>query len=365
MMSFYWLKGRKNNMPTEKIKWNAKIINYKGEQRIAVYFEQNYNLNIRIKKLTDVKWSNTLKVWHLPVTESNLIKFKIITKPDHRTELPAITIEKVDAFIRYLNSKRYSKNTIKTYKEALLTFLNFYKEKLPSDITSDDVIIFNNDYILERKLSASYQNQIVNAIKLFFTKIENTKVDVNLIHRPKKYNPLPKVLAMEEVASIINALQNSKHKCMISLIYAAGLRRSELLNLKIADIDSKRMQILISKAKGAKDRIVPLSETGLLLLREYYRTYKPKLYLFEGWNENQYSERSLALVLKLAGIKKPVNLHMLRHSYATHLLEAGTDLRYIQELLGHKSSKTTEIYTHVSQKSLSKIISPLDKLGIK
>ena len=174
---------------------------------------------------------------------------------------------------------------------------------------------------------------------------------------------------MEEVAAIINALTNIKHKCMLSLIYASGLRRSELLNLKIIDIDSKRMQILIKKAKGGKDRIVPLSETGLLLLRKYYKDYRPKNYLFEGQNNHQYNERSLALVLLrgcvLAGIKKAVNLHMLRHSYATHLLEAGTDLRYIQVLLGHKSSKTTEIYTHVSQKSINKITSPLDKLNIK
>ena len=356
-------------MRTEKIIWEAKIIKHRDEQRIAVYFKQSDILNARIKKIKDAKWSNTLKVWHLPATKDNLLRFKLTPKNDHSTELTSTTMNKVDAFIRYLKSKRYSENTIKTYTEALLTFLKFHNQKLLNDITSDDIIVFNNDYIVKKKLSASYQNQIVNAIKLFFAQIENTKIDVDLIHRPKKYNPLPKVLATEEVAAIINALNNSKHKCMISLIYAAGLRRSELLNLKIVDIDSKRMQILIKKAKGAKDRIVPLSETGLILLREYYRNYKPKLYLFEGRDENQYSERSLSLVLKkacvLAGIKKVVNLHMLRHSYATHLLEAGTDLRYIQELLGHKSSKTTEIYTHVSQKSLSKIISPLDKLGIK
>ena len=156
---------------------------------------------------------------------------------------------------------------------------------------------------------------------------------------------------------------------MISLIYAAGLRRSEILNLKIIDIDSKRMQITIKNAKGRKDRILPLSETALQLLRLYYKEFKPKIYLFEGWKNNPYSERSLALVLKracnLAGITKPVNLHMLRHSYATHSLESGTELRFIQELLGHKSSKTTEIYTHVSQKSLNKVISPLDKLTLK
>lgn len=156
---------------------------------------------------------------------------------------------------------------------------------------------------------------------------------------------------------------------MLSLIYSAGLRRSELLNLKIKDIDSKRMLININAAKGMKDRIAPLSETVLNLLRAYYTEYTPKEYLFEGQKGEKYSERSLALVLKkgahLAGIQKNINLHMLRHSYATHLLENGTDLRYIQELLGHKSSKTTEIYTHVSRSAISKIKSPIDKLKIK
>ena len=156
---------------------------------------------------------------------------------------------------------------------------------------------------------------------------------------------------------------------MISLIYSAGLRRSELLNMKINHIDSKRMELFIEHSKGRKDRVVPLSSTVLQLLRSYYKAYQPKDFLFEGQSGENYSERSLALVLKSAcqkaGIKKHVNLHMLRHSYATHLLETGTDLRYIQELLGHKSSRTTEIYTHVSQRALNKITSPLDKLDIK
>ncbi|OFY67010.1 MAG: hypothetical protein A3H98_08930 [Bacteroidetes bacterium RIFCSPLOWO2_02_FULL_36_8] len=194
-------------------------------------------------------------------------------------------------------------------------------------------------------------------------------MNIELIHRPKRYNPLPQVLSACEVTQIINVLENIKHKCMLSLIYSAGLRRSELLHMKIKDIDSQRMQLRILHSKGRKDRITPLSETALKLLRQYYLKYKPKDYLFEGQQGEQYSERSLALVLKnaclKAGIKKKVNLHMLRHSYATHLLEGGTDLRYIQELLGHKSSRTTEIYTHVSQKAINKIISPLDKLSIK
>jgi integrase/recombinase XerD len=207
----------------------------------------------------------------------------------------------------------------------------------------------------------------VNAIKLFFRSVRNTKIDFEKIHRPKREKLLPNVLSKEEVKAILNALGNVKHKAMLSLIYSCGLRRSELLNLKPADVDSKRGILIIRQAKGRKDRIAPLSAKIIEMLRDYYKAYKPKVWLFEGQYEGeQYSEKSLHSVLKQAlvktGINKPVTLHWLRHSYATHLLESGTDLRYIQEILGHKSSKTTEIYTHVSTQSLQKIKSPFDDL---
>ena len=177
---------------------------------------------------------------------------------------------------------------------------------------------------------------------------------------------MPNVLSKEEVKKILEAHVNLKHRAMLSLIYSCGLRRSELLHLKSTDIDSKRNIVIIRQSKGRKDRIAPLSPKILDLLRDYYKMYKPKNYLFEGKTEEQYSEQSLQSVLKQAlkkvNITKPVTLHWLRHSYATHLLESGTDLRYIQELLGHNSSKTTEIYTHVSTKSLQQIKSPFDDL---
>jgi integrase/recombinase XerD len=174
-------------------------------------------------------------------------------------------------------------------------------------------------------------------------------------------------LSKEEIKAILEALGNIKHRTMLSLIYSCGLRRSELLNLKPTDIDSKRNIVIIRQSKGRKDRIVPLSAKILEMLREYYKSYKPKIWLFEGQNKGErYSEQSLQSVLKQAlekcKINKSVTLHWLRHSYATHLLESGTDLRYIQELLGHNSSKSTEIYTHVSTKSLQNIKSPFDDL---
>jgi integrase/recombinase XerD len=245
--------------------------------------------------------------------------------------------------------------------------LYYFKEKTIEKIVNQDIIDFNNDYILKNKLSSSYQNQVVNAIKLFFKIIEGQQINVELIHRPKREKTLPNVLSKEEVKLILNAHSNIKHKTMLSLIYSCGLRRNELLQLKFSDIDSKRNIVTIKQGKGKKDRIVPLSPKILDLLREYYKLFKPKEWLFEGQNNHEpYDARSLSNVLKQAllktGIKKPVSLHWLRHSYATHLLESGTDLRYIQELLGHNSSKTTEIYTHVSTKNIQQIKSPFDDL---
>jgi integrase/recombinase XerD len=347
------------------MKWEANIIIYKKEKRIAVYFEKNAELIVRIKRLSGSRWSQTLGVWHLPDTVENRTRFHLV--PLSYSFPSEEGIEQIKKYIQWLSSKRYSPNTIKTYSEALKSFLIFYREKAITEITNEDVVIYNNEYILKNNLSSSYQNQIVNAIKLFFTTIRETKIEINKIHRPKRSKLLPNVLSKEEVKLILNAHSNIKHKTMLSLIYSCGLRRSELLNLKPADIDSKRGIVIIRQGKGKKDRIVPLSLKILEMLREYYSICRPKIWLFEGQNlGEQYSEYSLQSVLKQAlqktGIKKQVTLHWLRHSYATHLLEAGTDLRYIQELLGHNSSKTTEIYTHVSTKSIQQIKSPFDDL---
>ena len=201
----------------------------------------------------------------------------------------------------------------------------------------------------------------------FFKAIVKSEINPATIERPRREYVLPNVLSKSEVKKILESLRNQKHRCMLSLIYACGLRRGELLNLKPEDVDSARNLLKIRLAKGGRDRMVPLTPKILTLLRDYYRVYRPKVWLFEGQIAGMpYGERSIQSVLKQAiqasGIKKPVTLHWLRHSYATHLLEAGTDLRYIQTLLGHKSSKTTEIYTHVSEHSIQKIRSPFDDL---
>lgn len=184
------------------------------------------------------------------------------------------------------------------------------------------------------------------AIKLYFKTVHETKIDIEKIHRPKRAKVLPNVLSKEEVKLILNAHSNIKHKMMLSLIYSCGLRCGELLALKPIDITSKRNIILLKNSQGKKDRIVPLSPKILDMLREYYKTWKPKVFLFEGQTTDKaYDTLSLQLILKQSltktGNKKPATLHWLRHSYPTHLLESGTDLRYIQELLAHNRSKTT------------------------
>ncbi|MDZ4714792.1 MAG: tyrosine-type recombinase/integrase [Cytophagales bacterium] len=344
--------------------WKAKPVVHKGDKRIAVYFEKNKEWIARIRKLADARWSNQMKVWHLPDTEENRTRFKL--EPDKARQLTAAAADHVQLFREWLMAKRYSHNTLKTYTEALKSFLIFFGDKPLVDLSNRDVIIFNNEYILKKKLSASYQNQIVNAIKLYFATVQNRQLVIEKIERPQRETRLPNVLSKEEVKLILEAPTNLKHKAMLAVIYSCGLRRSELLNLKPTDINSKRGIVLIRQAKGKKDRIVPLPQRLLLLLREYYQVYKPTSWLFEGQAKGPYDERSLSNVLKHAlaktTIKKPVSLHWLRHSYATHLLESGTDLRHIQEILGHNSSRTTELYTHVSTRSIQKIQSPFDSL---
>lgn len=341
--------------------FTAKFIDYKGSSRIAIFFEYDSNLLAQVKKINGARWSNSLRCWHIPATLANRSAFNL------DSEEQQLYGEKLTQFKQWLQSKRYSENTIKTYLESLRVFFSYFKDKQPEQIVHEDIIAFNNDYILKRQLSSSYQNQFVNALKLFYKTTSSKELNIDLIHRPKRSKTLPNILSKREVKTILESNKNLKHKLMLSLIYACGLRRSELLNLKPTHILSDRNLLHIKNAKGNKDRVVPLPSSLIEELRVYYKLFKPTTYLFEGQKKGErYSEKSLQLVFKQSltrsKIDKPATLHWLRHSYATHLLEAGTDLRYIQELLGHKSSKTTEIYTHVSISNLQNIHSPFDSL---
>lgn len=347
------------------MKYRAYLIEYKGEKRIAVQFPNRQPLIEDFKKLSGRRWSPKLKVWHLPDRENYRKMFQLPLK--YEENLLPETSAKIKEYILWMQSKRYSESTIKTYSDALKVFFNFFSKTAYQEITNDDIIHFNNEYILKRKLSATYQNQFVNALKLFYRIADKKEIDIKLIHRPKTNRKLPRVLSKEEVKLILEAHGNLKHRTMLSMIYACGLRRTELLNITFKDINRERLTLHVYQSKGNKDRIVPLSPKILEMLEDYYKAYRPKVWLFEGQKPGtQYSPTSLQKVLvqalKKAKIKKPVTLHWLRHSYATHLLENGTDLRYIQELLGHNSSRTTEIYTHVSTKSIENIKSPFDDL---
>lgn len=364
-----------------------KPLYHNNTNRLGLYFPYNEELIRLVKTLPDARWSRTHACWHIADTPVNLkalfklldgkaiIHNKISSERKQseseqgikRKGLSGEKNRKLEEFREWLTSKRYSDNTIRTYIDALQRFLEFFNQKAVHEINQQDIIRFNNEYILKNGYSSSFQNQVVNAIKLFFKTIEDVKLQLDKIHRPKREKKLPNVLSKEEIKAILEAPENVKHKTMLSLVYACGLRRSELLNLKPSDIDSKRHLLIIRQGKGKKDRVVPISDKMIEMLRGYYKMYWPKVWLFEGQKMGeQYSEASIQKVLHnalvTAGIKKPVTLHWLRHSYATHLLESGTDLRFIQELLGHKSSKTTEIYTHVTEKSLQKIKSPFDDL---
>lgn len=266
-----------------------------------------------------------------------------------------------------LKLKGYSLNTIYSYNHCFEKFLDHFRDKDVSTLTKDEITEFLYQEH-QKGLSYGYQNQIINAIKFYYEKVLGKKKEYYNLPRAKRPLKLPVVFSEEEIVKLLDQVDNIKHRSILYLIYSAGLRISEAVKMKIADIDSKRNIIHVKGAKGKKDRTTLLSQKLLQMLREYYKIYKPKDYLFEGERGKRYSISSIQKVFKKAledsGIRKTATVHTLRHSFATHLLENGTDLRYIQQLLGHNSSKTTEIYTHITKKGLDKIKSPLDNLDI-
>jgi len=267
-------------------------------------------------------------------------------------------------FVRILELKRYSPQTINSYKGHLNMVSSYFKERPFKSISDKELFEFIYYLVNTKKISASYQRQIVGGLKLFYKEIYNRSIPFEYLKVTQREKKLPPVLSKREVLKIIDNTNNLKHRAILSLIYSAGLRIGELLELRKADIDSERMLIHIKGAKGKKDRHTILSENVLQLLREYYRQYKPKEYLFEGQKGGKYSAESAGQLfkraVKKAQIKKPVTLHSLRHSFATHLLEQGIGITHIQKLLGHNNIKTTLIYTHIADESIQKIKSPLD-----
>lgn len=277
----------------------------------------------------------------------------------------------MEVLIQYrslLAVKAYSVNTIETYCSLFKRYL-LYLEQLKlvaSDVNESVILNYLKILVLQKKISPTLQNQTINAIKFYYEKVLYQERKTYHLERPLKQHRLPKVLSKAEIKKLLKAVSNLKHQCILELGYSAGLRIGEVISLKLTDIDSNRMLIRVEQGKGNKDRYTVLSPNLLKKLRIYFKAHRPQHFLFEGPNHQAYSSSSIQKVLKRAtvqaGIRKRVTYHMLRHSFATHLLESGTDLRVIQELLGHNSSKTTEIYTHVSDVLIRKVSSPLDNL---
>lgn len=307
------------------------------------------------------KWSPEEEVWKVPLVyyEAVLALFNHKSNDKPRTLQGAVTALEED-----LIRLGYSQRTIRSYTNHLKHFLKFSK----GECSVDAINAYMIQLLKVKQTSHTHCNQAINAIKIYARKYSNIEeAEIIRLQRPKKEKKLPKVMSQAEVKEVFDQTDNLKHKTELMMAYSCGLRVSEVANLKVKDIDSERMVVLIHQAKGRKDRQSILSEKMLLQLRDYYKEYKPREWLFENLRKDgPISVRTLQQVfnngVKKAHITKDVSFHSLRHSFATHLLESGVDLRYIQELLGHSSSKTTEIYTHVSLRSIQKIKNPLDSL---
>jgi len=361
----------------------------KNQKMIGIKFSPDRLIQSLIKGLPNPKWSKQHNMAYILNTKDNLgiifITFKgvvwinynrFLTNKPINTNNDEVDVEWFrkrktvpdyrlcpEDYLLKLELKKYANSTVRTYVGFFEMFINHYKEKELNTINESDIRAFLQK-LIHRKVSNSYLNQAINAIKFYYEVVLGMPNRFYEIERPRKESKLPIVISKEEILSIINNTNNIKHKCIVELLYGSGLRRSELLNLKLNDVDSKRMLLRVESSKGNKDRQTLLSKTSLSHLRLYFAEYRPQVYLFEGRNGKKYSGASVLKIVKIAAEKAKIRVrvtpHVLRHSFATHLLESGTDLRQIQVLLGHGSSKTTEIYTHVATNTFENIKNPLD-----
>ena len=365
----------------------------KDEKQIGMKFYPNKIVQTVIKGLPNIKWSQEFNMAYIKNTKENLDTIfndfrgvawinssNFFNKTNHSKGNESVSLNSFrdrknienrrvcpEIFLQKLELKQYALNTANTYINLFEVFINHFKKWELTHIDEEQIRLYLQGLVLQGK-SDSYINQMINSIKFYYEIVLEMPNRFYSIERPIKKEKLPKVISKEEVISIIENTQNIKHRCIVSLLYSAGLRRGELLNLKLNDIDSKRMVINIIQGKGNKDRITILSQSVLDDLRIYVKVWQPEVYLFEGIKGKQYTGSSVSKIIdnacKLAKIRKKVTPHMLRHSFATHLLEAGTDLRYIQVLLGHSSTKTTEVYTQVAINNIKTITSPIDMLNL-
>lgn len=370
----------------------VKPINHHKQLYWGLFFKYNDQLIAEIKKLPGRRWSPSKKCWHIPYRANTVEgiathfqgKAQIIldrtpplqakttntSKPTslsiYKTYLSVDTQRKIEMVRKKMATVRFSQSTIKTYTGMLESFFGYFKDKSTSEITSQDIESYNYNIVLKNGYSAVYQRQLISALKLFYNYFTESEIVPDDLVRPKQVKKLPTILSKEEILGLLVAAKNLKHCSILAFLYSSGLRVSELINLKLKDIDFDRMQIIVRMGKGRKDRVVALSTRMLGLLRNYINTYKPDTYLYNGQKQLQYTGTSIRKVMKRAaesaGIKKHVTPHTLRHSYATHLLESGVDLKYVQDLLGHSKPETTQIYLHLSNDKLLSVRSPLDTL---
>jgi integrase/recombinase XerD len=344
-----------------------EIGTHQGKEVIWIRFEKNLSLINLLKQSVKAKWSASTKCWYVPDNAHYRLLFQLPPKSIGKEAFSNIHEVNKPAMLRFqeqLILKGYSPNTIRTYTLEFAQLLYVLKSFCVDDLQPDRLRSYFLFCIQKLNMSENHLHSRINAIKFYFEQVLRREKFFFEIPRPKKPSLLPQVLDKADVKNMLKATENLKHKVMLKLCYGMGLRVSEVVTIKITHIDSKRMQVLVSQAKGKKDRYVNLPQSVLDELREYFKLYKPKEYLFEGANGGQYSIRSVQAVFKTAmqkaNINKKVGIHSLRHSFATHLMEQGTNLNFIQKLLGHNDIKTTMIYTHVSDSSISNVKSPLD-----
>lgn len=335
---------------------------------IWISFPYDKNLISELRNAVKAYWNPAYKKWYVTDNKHyrNLFNIEVDYIGNSAQEITPINLEELNRFINELKLKAYSPNTIKTYSSEFIQLLKIIKNYPVKDLTPEKIKAYLLYCIQTLKLSENAIHSRMNAVKFYFEKVLHQEKMFLNIPRPKKPSTLPKAISTKDIKKMLEQIENLKHQLLLKICYGMGLRVSELVNLKITDIDSNRMQVHIRAGKGKVDRYAILPDSILEDLRKYYRIYKPKDYLFEGQHGGQYSVRSVQQVFKnamnKAKINKKVGIHSLRHSYATHLIEQGTDIRFVQELLGHKNIKTTMIYTGLTDATKRKIKSPLDNL---
>jgi site-specific recombinase XerD len=313
-------------------------------------------------------WSKTMNCWYVPDTDENRKKFKIESRTGAGFQIISdANRQALDLFVQQLQLMGYSPATVRTYRNEFIQLLMVLKQRPVNTLSYQKLKDYFNWCLTTEKLSENTVHSRLNAVKFYFEQVLNGDKFYWDIPRPKRPLQLPKVISEEKILDGLLRVENLKHRAILFTAYSAGLRVSEVVALKVADIDRDRMQIRIESAKGKKDRIATLAKATQQILDEYISLYEPKTFLFEGrHNEEPYSTRSAQQifnrVFKGMGLAPTISFHSLRHSYATHLLENGTDIKYVQELLGHNDIRTTLRYIHVSMKRLSKIESPIDKI---